>query len=50
MSVAIIDDKIFEGNEKFRLKIDQSSTLNGVVTGFPRIATIIIIDKSDCKC
>ena len=50
VDVPITDDNIYEQNEKFKLFIDRTSTLNGVFIGSPRKATVIIADDSDCKC
>ena len=47
--IQIINDNIYEQEEKFVLTIDQSSTLSGVLIGSPNTTTIAIIDN-DCKC
>ena len=47
--VAINDDDVFEGNERFQLTIDQSSTPDGVSVTNPHTATVVIADDSDCK-
>ena len=46
---AINDDDVFEGNERFQLTIDQSSTPDGVSVTNPHTATVVIADDSDCK-
>ena len=50
IDVPITDDNIYEQKEKFKLVIDQSSTLNGVLIGNPRKVTVVIADDSDCEC
>ena len=44
LSIPIIDDNIFEENENFSLTINPSSLPNGVMVGYPGLATVTIVD------
>ena len=46
--VPIIDDKVREDNENFKLSIDETLLPTGVTRGTPGEATVTIVDD-DCK-
>ena len=50
IDVSITDDDIYEQKEKFKLVIDPSSTVDGVLIGSPRKVTVVITDDNDCEC
>ena len=50
VTVVLIDDNIFEGNETFTLTIDPSSLPNNVMVTQPSEVVVVILDNNDGRC
>ena len=48
LNISIIDDNLFEGDEKFYLTIDKSLSPTEIIIGYPNRAVVRIFDD-ECK-